>query len=1064
MKKRSTLFLSLTFFLGLAFNLQAQDANKDGFHDQDVEVLENILLHNNTSNMLGWQGPGYLSYKGIKWNNSIPKRLISIDIRYKNLTGVLDISNCSELSNIDCSYNKVTKLNIDNNDKLSMLACQFNQISKLNVVNTPVLRYFFCDNNNLPFSELEKMQNILVVDYGKQNLIFTKNLIQAAPFAIDYSSEEIIKEINSVFTWYKDEQKIEGATGAKYTATEPGNYYCKIMNTAYLGLILTTNTISITEESNNYPPTIATDEITIALGTKPETLIDKLQIIDQDYPSNRVLYDLKDNLDFFSIDQEGLIYLINPIDYSSISSYSITVKLDDNKHPIIEKEIKIIFQNKDTDKDSFHDDDVKVLQNILKNNNQEQSLSWQGADYENYTGVTWNDNNPRRITKINIYNTNNKTKLTGNIDFSPCAQLTELNCSYHAIEKIDVSKNFLLKSLACPHNNLNYLDLENNSNLRYISCLRNKLDSINIPKSNNLINLYCSHNKLTYSQLNKVKSIFNLDYGEQYKVFGEKELNENTTINYSKEEWIRGAQTTYAWYKDNVLYRKNNEPILTPTELGVYYCIMTNVEFNNLTLTTNNITVIETNSYPTSIAIDQTLNIDENSNIGNSLGIVKTYDKDPSTDKVFYYTDDINFEIDEDTGELTLKSQIPLDFELNSSIDITISIDDKKHPIINQKVLVKINDINEAPTEIALLNNSIAENAPLGTEVGTLLTTDQDANQTFTYTMVENEFFELVEGQIISKKEFDFETDAASYDIELTVADQDGLTLTQTLTINLTDVNDAPTAIQVSANTIVENAAIGTEVGILTASDVDVNQSFTYSIADNENFEIVGDKLLSKDELDYEAQDSYSLEITVTDQGGLSFKKDFSLQIVNVNEAPVFTSEAITIGTEAVEYVYTVEYMDIDEDAISLLAIEKPEWLSLLDNGDGTCTLSGTPVRGGLYHVTLEASDSEFTVQQEFDIEVEVVTGIEPDFTACTLSIYPNPVVNELHIDLSNFKEQELSIALYSLTGKLIFKESYQSIGEEVSFRKSLQHLQSGMYLLMIENDGSRKTYKIVKK
>ena len=51
----------------------------------------------------------------------------------------------------------------------------------------------------------------------------------------------------------------------------------------------------------------------------------------------------------------------------------------------------------------------------------------------------------------------------------------------------------------------------------------------------------------------------------------------------------------------------------------------------------------------------------------------------------------------------------------------------------------------------------------------------------------------------------------------------------------------------------------------------------------------------------------------------------------------------------------------------------------------------------------------------------------------------------------------------YSLTGKLIFKESYESIGEEVSIRKLLQYLGLGMYLLVVDMDGVSKTYKIVK-
>lgn len=242
----------------------------------------------------------------------------------------------------------------------------------------------------------------------------------------------------------------------------------------------------------------------------------------------------------------------------------------------------------------------------------------------------------------------------------------------------------------------------------------------------------------------------------------------------------------------------------------------------------------------------------------------------------------------------------------------------------------------------------------------------------------------------------------------------------------------------------------------------EVDPALTYT-AD----QLVGDDTFSGELARESGEDIADYAITI---GSLSAGNNYTIAFTGavftikaVNEAPLFISEPIIVGVEAVEYVYTAQCMDVDKDALGFVAIEKPEWLSLLDNGDGTCTLSGTPVRGGLYHVILEVSDSEFTVQQEFDIQVEFVTGIESDLTTNELQIYPNPVVNELHIDFSNFKEQEISIALYSLTGKLIFKEAHQNMGTEVRINKSLQHLQSGMYLLVLDTDGVRKTHKIIK-
>jgi hypothetical protein len=51
---------------------------------------------------------------------------------------------------------------------------------------------------------------------------------------------------------------------------------------------------------------------------------------------------------------------------------------------------------------------------------------------------------------------------------------------------------------------------------------------------------------------------------------------------------------------------------------------------------------------------------------------------------------------------------------------------------------VTVNPANQAPTDIALSNTSVAENSPLGTTNGTLSTTDPDAGDTHTYSLVAN--------------------------------------------------------------------------------------------------------------------------------------------------------------------------------------------------------------------------------------------------------------------------------------------------------------------------------------
>ncbi|MGQ1910655.1 T9SS type A sorting domain-containing protein [Marinifilum sp. RC60d5] len=52
---------------------------------------------------------------------------------------------------------------------------------------------------------------------------------------------------------------------------------------------------------------------------------------------------------------------------------------------------------------------------------------------------------------------------------------------------------------------------------------------------------------------------------------------------------------------------------------------------------------------------------------------------------------------------------------------------------------------------------------------------------------------------------------------------------------------------------------------------------------------------------------------------------------------------------------------------------------------------------------------------------------------------------------------------LYSITGSLLFKEQHRSSSGKARITKSVQQLGSGVYLLVIELDGYRKSYKVLK-
>ncbi len=111
----------------------------------------------------------------------------------------------------------------------------------------------------------------------------------------------------------------------------------------------------------------------------------------------------------------------------------------------------------------------------------------------------------------------------------------------------------------------------------------------------------------------------------------------------------------------------------------------------------------------------------------------------------------------------------------------------------------------------------------------------------------------------------------------------------------------SPTNIMLSNNSVPENEPAGTIVGTLSASDLDIGDSFTYSLVDvvtypdNLGFSIVGDVLQTHVPFNYEVKSTYTIKIRVTDAGGKFYDRVFTIQISDVNDAPVALPNEIEV-------------------------------------------------------------------------------------------------------------------------------------------------------------------------
>ena len=218
---------------------------------------------------------------------------------------------------------------------------------------------------------------------------------------------------------------------------------------------------------------------------------------------------------------------------------------------------------------------------------------------------------------------------------------------------------------------------------------------------------------------------------------------------------------------------------------------------------------------------------------------------------------------------------------------------------------------NNAPTGITLSANSVAENAGTNVAVGTFSTTDIDAGNTFTYALVagtgstDNAAFTLnpSTGALTLNASADLEA-KPSYSIRVQTTDNSGATFQQAFTINVTNVNEAPTAVSLSSSSVNEGLAVNSVVGTITGTDPDAGTSLTFSVSgtDAARFNVFNNagtwQLRTSEVFDYETQDPFSIILTATDGGSLTFSQPFTISILNVNEAPTDISLAPTALAE----------------------------------------------------------------------------------------------------------------------------------------------------------------------
>ena len=217
--------------------------------------------------------------------------------------------------------------------------------------------------------------------------------------------------------------------------------------------------------------------------------------------------------------------------------------------------------------------------------------------------------------------------------------------------------------------------------------------------------------------------------------------------------------------------------------------------------------------------------------------------------------------------------------------------------------------------------------------------------------------------------------DLGDYNANVTVDDGNGGKASKKVTITVQDVPDPPAITTAFPETVLEDKYFSLP---LASVDPDKGDSPTWSLETNATSWLkVGNATLygTPDDPDVGA---HWVNVTVTDRSGLTDSKNFTLTVINVEEAPKITSTAVVKATALLTYQYLVTASDPDKGAVLTYSLTTAPTGMHIDGKSGSINWVPTREQGGAQSVKVMVSDGVLSDNQSFLITVATPTSIPP--------------------------------------------------------------------------------------
>ena len=381
-----------------------------------------------------------------------------------NKLSSLDVSKNTLLTELYCSYNKLTTLDVSKNTQLNILNCSSNTLRSLDVSQNTQLTYLDCSDNKL--SSLDVSQNTQLMElHCSYDSLTTLNVSQNTQLTYLNCS---FNQLTTLDVSRNTKLTVLCCHGNDLSTQTLDDIYCALPDRTGKA------NGKIQPIRNSSSPDLAT-----VLATNKQNAIAKNWKVQYYYP---------DSADIPATTGTYVCGTPHPVDTSRYITLTVSngevIKLD-FKAAAANTSVRI--------KSGITDTTITV------------GTSWKGI-----TSYTAADSVMTVYGDIIVfYCSNNRAKLTA-IDLSHHTQLTELYCTNNKITSLDVSNNTQLTGLYCTSNQLSSLNASGCTQLKTLICVSNQLLSLNVSGCTQLTKVECFSNRLSsldvsgYTQLKEL--------------------------------------------------------------------------------------------------------------------------------------------------------------------------------------------------------------------------------------------------------------------------------------------------------------------------------------------------------------------------------------------------------------------------------------------------------------------------------------------------------------------------------------------------------------------------------